>query len=172
VSKPPLTVTVKRDCRVCVVSVSGELDIATAPALAEKAGVLPADIERLIVDLSELEFIDCRGVQVLADVTRAAPPGCPVVVRGATRRVRRVLDILDVRLGRAGQVAQDRTEWLVLESQVQRSWAQQVRAESRKLVAMSRAVRENLARPPGMPARPRFAALRARRTADGSESGS
>jgi anti-sigma B factor antagonist len=127
VSKPPLTVTLRREGRVCVVSVSGELDIATAPVLAGQATVLPGGIERLIVDLSGLEFIDCRGVQVLAGVTQAAPPGCPVVVRGATGRVSKVLDILAVPLGWEGQVTLDRGEWLILESQVQRSWAQQVR---------------------------------------------
>jgi anti-sigma B factor antagonist len=171
-SKPPLTVTVKREGRICVVSVSGELDIATAPALAGQAAVLPGGIERLIVDLSGLEFIDCRGVQVLIGVTRAVPPGCPVLVRGVTGRVRRVLDILAVSLGWEGQVTLDRGEWLILESQVQRSWAQQVRADSRNLVATARAAREDRARPVGMPAPAGLAGLWARPTGDDSEPGS
>jgi anti-sigma B factor antagonist len=169
VSKPPLTIKVKRDGPVCVVSVSGELDIATAPDLAGQAAVLPGGIERLIVDLSGLEFIDCRGVQVLVGLTHAAPPGCPVLVRGAGGRVRRVLDILAVSLGWEGQVTLDRGEWLILESQVQRSWAKQVRADSGNLVAISRAAREDRARLVGRPARPRLAGLRARRTGDDSE---
>jgi anti-sigma B factor antagonist len=172
VSKPPLTVTVKREGPVCLVSLSGELDIATAPALAGQAAVLPGGIERLIVDLSRLEFIDCRGVRVLVGLTRAAPPGCPVVVRGATGRVRRVLDILAVQLGWEGQVTLDRGEWLILESQVQRSWAQQVRADSRNLVAVSRAAREDRARPVGVPGDARFGGLRSRLTGDDSEPGS
>jgi anti-sigma B factor antagonist len=172
VSKPPLTVTVKREGHICVVSVSGELDIATAPDLAGQAAVLPGGMERLIVDLSGLEFIDCRGVQVLVSLTRAAPPGCPVVVRGATGRVRRVLDILAVSLGWEGQVTLDRGEWLILESQVQRSWAQQVRTDSRNLVAISRAAREDRARLVAMRAPARLAGLRARLTGDDSEPGS
>jgi anti-sigma B factor antagonist len=172
VSKPPLTVKVKRDGPVCVVSVSGELDIATAPDLAAQAAVLPGGIERLIVDLSGLDFIDCRGVQVLVELTQAAPPGCPVVVRGVMGRVRRVLDILGVSLGWEGQVTLDRGEWLILESQVQRSWAQQIRSDSRNLVAISRAAREDRAQRISVPALARLVGLRARLTGDGSEPGS
>jgi anti-sigma B factor antagonist len=141
VSMLPLTVTIKREGRVCVLSVRGELDIATAPALAAQATVPPDGMERLIVDLSGLEFIDCCGVRALADVTRVAPPGCPVVVRGATPRVRKILDMLAMPLEQRVQVAVDRAEWLVLESHVLLSWAQQAGADSRNKVAMSRAVR-------------------------------
>jgi anti-sigma B factor antagonist len=165
-SKPPLTVTVKQAGRVCVVSVSGELDIATAPALAEQIAALPGGIERLIMDLSGLQFIDCCGARLLAGVTSAVPPGCMVVVRGATGQVRKVLDILGVLLQQRVQMALDRAEWLVLESQVQQSWAQQALADGKKLVAASRTARECRARPEGMPARARLAALRSRLTGD------
>jgi anti-sigma B factor antagonist len=139
---PPLKVEVKREGRVCRLSVGGELDIATAPVLAALAApAVRGPAERLVVDLSGLEFIDCCGVRALAAVTRAAPPGCPVVVRGATGLVRRVLDIVAIRLDRHGQEAIDRAAWLVLESQVLRSWARQVRADSRSLVASSRDAR-------------------------------
>jgi anti-sigma B factor antagonist len=149
-SMPPLTVTIKRAGRVCVLSVTGELDIATTAALAEQA--VPAvrhHVEQLIIDLSGLKFIDCCGVRALAAVTRAAPPGCPVLVRGATRRVRAVLDLLAVPLERSGTIALDRSQWLVLEAQVLRSWARQARTDSRALVAASRENRARLAHPPG-----------------------
>jgi anti-anti-sigma factor len=109
VTMPPLTVTITREGRVCVLSVSGELDIATTPALTQQAAAalrLPA--ERLIIDLSGLQFIDCCGVRALAAVTRAAPPGCPVLVRGAGRRVSRILNLLAVSLERRGTVTLER----------------------------------------------------------------
>ena len=142
----PLKVTITRKGRVCVLGVSGELDIATTPALTQQAAAalrLPA--ERLIIDLSGLQFIDCCGVRALAAVTRAAPPGCPVLVRGAGRRVRRILDLLDVPLERHGTVTLERAEWLLLESQVVRSWAQETRADSQALTAESRKARSRRA---------------------------
>jgi anti-anti-sigma factor len=138
-SMPPLKVEIKQEGRVCVLSIGGELDIATAPVLAaEAAPIRGAGAERLVVDLSGLEFIDCYGIRALAAVTQTAPPGCPVVVHGAGGRVRKVLDILGVRLERHGQEAVERASWLVLESAVLRSWAAQVRADTRILVASSR----------------------------------
>ena len=142
VTLPPLTVTSTREGRVCVLGVSGELDIATTPALTQQAAAalrLPA--ERLIIDLSGLRFIDCCGARALAAVTRGAPPGCPVLVRGAGRRVRRILDLLDVPLERHGTVTLERVEWVLLESQVLVSWAQEACATSRALVARSRQAR-------------------------------
>ena len=140
-SVPQLNVTVKQQGQVCVLSVSGELDIATAPILARQAAVLPGRAERLIMDLSGLEFVDCTGAQALAAVTSAAPPGCPVLVRGLARRIRMVLDILDLPLERPGEVKLDDAQWVMLESQVLQAWARQVRADSQALIARSRQVR-------------------------------
>ena len=138
----PLTVTITREGQVCVLAVSGELDIATAAVLTQQAAAaLRQPAERLIIDLSGLEFIDCCGVRALEAVTRAAPAGCPVLVRGAGRRVRRVLDLLAVPLQRRGAVTPDRIEWLLLESEALVSWAREACANSRALVAQARQAR-------------------------------
>jgi transposase-like protein len=71
-------------------------------------------------------------------VASAAPPGCRVLVRGLTRRFRKVLGILALPVERQGEVSLDCAEWVVLESQVLRSWARQARADSPALVARSR----------------------------------
>jgi anti-sigma B factor antagonist len=113
----PLTVTVTREGQVCVVAIGGELDIASTPVLAEQAEpALRQRAERLILDLSGLEFIDSAGACALAALADAAPPGCPVVVRGAGDRVRRVLDILALPLERCGTETLSRADWLILES--------------------------------------------------------
>jgi stage II sporulation protein AA (anti-sigma F factor antagonist) len=69
-------------------TVRGELDLATAPALAEAvAERRAAGVHRLLIDLSELEFIDSTGLRLLLDVSRLAGlelrivPGAPVVQR-------------------------------------------------------------------------------------------
>jgi anti-sigma B factor antagonist len=138
----PLTVTITRRGRVCVLGVSGELDIATAPTLTQQAAIaLRPPTERLIIDLSGLRFVDCCGARALAAVASAAPPGCPVLVRGASPRVRRILDLLGVPLERHGTEALERAEWLTLESQVVRSQSWETRADSEALVAQSRQAR-------------------------------
>jgi anti-anti-sigma factor len=137
-SVPQLNVAIRQQGRICVLSVSGELDIATAPILAGQAAALHGLAGRLIVDLSGLEFMDGQGARALAAVTSAVPPGCPVLVRGLTRRFRKVFDILALPLERPGEMPLHGGEWVRLESQVLRSWAQQTRADSEALIARSR----------------------------------
>ena len=64
------------------IAVSGELDIATAPALRrEVAGVLGAHPEIAIVDLSGVEFIDSSGIHaLLASRSHALAAGTRLVV--------------------------------------------------------------------------------------------
>ena len=126
-----LEVRIGQDGPVCVVAISGELDIATAAeaaVLAAPAAVLPA--ERLVLDLSGLRFIDGRGARMLAELTAAVDPGTVVIVRSAGRQVRRVLHILGVDLERRGSIPGSRREWLLLESRAVRGWAEQTRADS------------------------------------------
>lgn len=92
---PPLKVRVRRNGRLCVLRVSGELDIATAASFAAQAAeALRIPPGQFVLDLSGLEFVDVRGARALAAVTCAVPAGCPVLVRSANSRVRRVLDLL------------------------------------------------------------------------------
>ena len=107
----PLTVRITRKGQICTLAVSGELDIATTHVLARRAAeALRLPTERLIIDLSGLQFIDVCGARGLADVTRAAPPGYPVLVRGAAGPVRRILDLLALPLEQSGAVTPDSAE--------------------------------------------------------------
>ncbi len=50
-----------------VIRVGGELDLATVPALAEELeAAIDGPSSRVVVDMSELEFIDSTGIAVLA----------------------------------------------------------------------------------------------------------
>jgi anti-sigma B factor antagonist len=62
---PPFAIVQARDDERLTLSLSGELDLATAPQLEEAA--LPAIREggHVVVDLRALEFIDSSGVRVL-----------------------------------------------------------------------------------------------------------
>jgi anti-anti-sigma factor len=80
---------------VCVLAVTGELDLFTVADLAESAAAaLAAPAERFVLDLSGLRFIDCSGARALGAVTQAVPAGCPVIVRSVSPAVRRVMDLL------------------------------------------------------------------------------
>jgi anti-sigma B factor antagonist len=151
---PPLRVKIKHDSRAVTVSVSGELDIASAPALAERAGrALEIPAERVVLDLSGLTFIDCAGGRALIALTSATAPGCPVVVRGASHRVRKVLAILDASLERssalepadgteqAGSRARELNTWLLQEAQGLVSWAEQACLDSKNALTRAGATR-------------------------------
>lgn len=58
------------------VTLSGELDIATADQLTEAlAGVQPAAGDQLFIDLSAVSFMDSTGLRVLISANRDAAAG-------------------------------------------------------------------------------------------------
>lgn len=83
---------------VVVASVSGELDVSGAPALGDElAEAVPTSADGLVVDFTDLEFIDSSGIAMLFGLARhlasrrqemrvVAPSGEPVA---------RVLELVD-----------------------------------------------------------------------------
>ncbi|MGY0236712.1 STAS domain-containing protein [Longispora urticae] len=85
-----LPVDVTEHGPVSVVTVSGEIDVATAPILQRRLAALYADDRlRLVVDLSGVTFCDSVGVGVLIGAARALHGRglvhltglCPLLVR-------------------------------------------------------------------------------------------
>ncbi|MBV8951587.1 MAG: STAS domain-containing protein [Actinobacteria bacterium] len=76
-----------------VVSLAGELDMATAPELAECLERLSRNDERTVVlDVAELRFLDSSGLKVLlAAQQRAQAHGGTVTVRSPNDMVQRLL---------------------------------------------------------------------------------
>ena len=62
-----MSLTIKRiaGARSVTLQLHGDLDIATAPDLAEALNSIPASYGRLVLDLSKLGFIDSSGVRAL-----------------------------------------------------------------------------------------------------------
>ena len=93
---------------IVIAQVSGELDIASAPTTGDEiASAVPTSARGVVVDFSELEFIDSSGVAMLFSLARrvngrrqqlrvVAPDGGPVC---------RVLDIVEFE--RAAPVVND-----------------------------------------------------------------
>jgi anti-anti-sigma factor len=94
--EPPLWISVSRGRRLAVVVAGGELDIATAPLLAEVVDELAAvrRFRRVVIDLSAVTFVDLHGLRVLDRLTaRAAGHAAPVEVvpSASLQRLRRML---------------------------------------------------------------------------------
>lgn len=89
-----------------VLTLAGELDLATAELLREQVRPLlghGADACHLVVDLSDLTFLDITGVGVLLEAhRRLAERGGSLVLRSPRPMVVRMLQLLD--LERALQV--------------------------------------------------------------------
>jgi anti-anti-sigma factor len=87
-------------------AVEGECDLTTAPELADIARRFIAEGRNVIVDLSEVEFLDASTVRALLEVDAAARArGCTLVVQlGGSGFVGRVLGITgaDRKLATAG----------------------------------------------------------------------
>lgn len=80
-----------------VVRLVGELDVATAPDVAEfvQLEVSAVQPQHLVVDVAEVGFVDSSGLAALLAVRRGVPDGV-LVVRRASPQLRRLLAITGV----------------------------------------------------------------------------
>jgi anti-anti-sigma factor len=90
-----LTVKAVRDGAVCTLIVGGALDSLAADGFLQQAArVLDDRVERLVLDLAGVTFLDCAGVRALAIATCFAPGGCPVIIRSLSSPARRIITVL------------------------------------------------------------------------------
>jgi anti-anti-sigma factor len=79
---PPLHVDVTRDGVVATVTVTGELDIATATTLCRHLlDVGATHPDRIVLDLDGMVFVDVAGARALDEMCHLLEVGCPVIVR-------------------------------------------------------------------------------------------
>ena len=84
--------------RAIVLSVSGELDLASSPALQEELERAAAsDSDLLIIDLRELDFMDSTGLSVLVRAhQRAEEQGRQLAMVKGPQQVQRLLSLTGV----------------------------------------------------------------------------
>ena len=76
------------------VTLGGELDLATAPELAQALTEAPDGTAVVILDLSELTFMDSTGLHVILSArARLAAAGCRLVLVPGSRHVQRIFEI-------------------------------------------------------------------------------
>ena len=83
-----------------VVSLAGELDIASAPGLERQLeAAQSSEPVKLVIDLTALEFIDSTGLRVLLTARRRASDARQALVlrnpRGQVRRIFEVSGVLE-----------------------------------------------------------------------------
>ena len=78
-----------------VIYVAGELDFHTAPDLRKEILALLNDgVNRLVLDVGQLDFIDSSGLSVIiAGFKRYKESGGELILRSLTERTRRVLEV-------------------------------------------------------------------------------
>jgi anti-sigma B factor antagonist len=87
--------------RATTVTVYGELDLLSAPALEQAlAPLLESDTEQIIVDLRGLEFMDSTGLHVLIQAhQRMHEAGRRLVLVRASPNVQRLFDLTGLNEG-------------------------------------------------------------------------
>ena len=92
-----LVVDIKPQGEEVRIALRGELDIATVPRVQTVlVAIARHDPSAVVLDLSDLTFIDSAGTRTLATTARKARERWQVRVEGVTKPVRRVVELLGV----------------------------------------------------------------------------
>lgn len=91
-------VEVRREGRVAVIVVQGELDLASSPELEEQLErASNSGTELLVIDLRELEFMDSTGLSVIVRThQRLVEQGRELSLVKGSPQVQRLLDVTGV----------------------------------------------------------------------------
>lgn len=89
---------VRSQGKATIIAVSGELDLASSPALQEELDrVSGTDSDMLIIDLRELDFMDSTGLSVLVRAhQRAEEHGRRLAMVKGPQQVQRLLSLTGV----------------------------------------------------------------------------
>jgi anti-anti-sigma factor len=80
-----------------VVYVRGELDMATAPQLADSiAGVLSRIPSDVVLDLSDTTFMDASGITVIVRMRNHLGDSSRVIIRHPAPVIRRILKLVQI----------------------------------------------------------------------------
>jgi anti-sigma B factor antagonist len=89
-----LDIEVQRSRGVLRVQLKGELDMLTAPLLSEAlARIRTSDPPHLVVDMTELHFMDRAGLAALLELAGDGAGRSVLTVTGCRENVRRVLEL-------------------------------------------------------------------------------
>jgi anti-sigma B factor antagonist len=95
---------------VLIVRPMGEIDLGRSPSLRQQLGqAMSRDYNRLIIDLSEVPYMDSSGVATLVEaMQQSRRAGSKLVLCGLQERVRSIFEI--ARLDTVFTIVEDREE--------------------------------------------------------------
>ena len=88
-----LDIEVKKDGTQYTILLDGRLDTITSPDLEAKINEATPDAEKLIFDLTNLEYISSAGLRVLLGAVQAMEGKGEMVVRNLTQSVKEVFEL-------------------------------------------------------------------------------
>ncbi len=77
----------------CKLDLSGRLDTITSPQLEEELKELPENINELILDLKELEYVSSAGLRVFLNAQKSMSAKGKMVLRNVNEEIMEVLDM-------------------------------------------------------------------------------
>ncbi|MEE3332974.1 MAG: STAS domain-containing protein [Ruminococcus sp.] len=92
-SKSHLDIEVNKSGAEYTFVLNGRLDTITSPDLDAKVNEVTPDAEKLIFDLTNLEYISSAGLRVLLGATQAMEDKGEMVVRNLTASVKEVFEL-------------------------------------------------------------------------------
>lgn len=93
-----LTIEVTAGYRSITFAIRGDIDLATAPDLAAAMAAIRDSYGRLVLDLSELDFIDSAGVRVLVQGEKhLADQGVKLDLARVPRQAEKVFQLLGMK---------------------------------------------------------------------------
>jgi len=89
-----MKINMKKNGTELTVEIEGRLDSLTAPDLEDKLEESYEGIEKLILDLGQLEYISSAGLRVLLGASQTMDEQGEMVVRNLTKPVRDVIELV------------------------------------------------------------------------------
>jgi anti-anti-sigma factor len=92
--RDPFAVSIDITAGTATAVISGELDVAGVPLLAQHlAQILDEKPQRLVLDMAQVGFMDCAAARTIASTGRCLPEGRRPVIRSPSSMVRRILEL-------------------------------------------------------------------------------
>lgn len=88
-----MNIKMNRNKNELIVALEGRLDTLTSPELEEKLELALEDVEKLIFDLTGLEYISSAGLRVLLSAVKIMDDQGEMIIRGVQPVVMEVFEV-------------------------------------------------------------------------------
>lgn len=88
-----MNITVKKEETVCTLMIEGRIDTLTAPELDKTFRENSEGCDRMIFDMSGVDYISSAGIRVLVSSHRAMTGKGSLVLKGVSKSVLSILDM-------------------------------------------------------------------------------